>query len=48
MSTFDPDSVEQRTLELEAQMSEPGFWDDQNKAAAVSAEHARLSRRLEG
>ena len=29
-------------------MSEPGFWDDQNRAAAVSAEHARLSRRLEG
>jgi peptide chain release factor 2 len=48
VSTFDPASLEQRTLELEAQMSEPGFWDDQNRAAAVSAEHARLSRRLEG
>jgi peptide chain release factor 2 len=48
VSTFDPASLEQRTLELEAQMSEPGFWDDQNQAAAVSAEHARLSRRLEG
>ncbi len=29
-------------------MNEPGFWDDQNQAASVSAEHARLSRRLEG
>ena len=29
-------------------MSAPGFWDEQNRAAAVSAEHARLSRRLEG
>jgi peptide chain release factor 2 len=48
VSTFDPASLEQRTVELEQQMSEPGFWDDQNRAAAVSAEHARLSRRLEG
>jgi peptide chain release factor 2 len=29
-------------------MREPGFWDDQSRAATVSAEHARLSRRLEG
>ncbi len=29
-------------------MNAPGFWDDQNRAAAVSAEHARVSRRLEG
>jgi len=29
-------------------MSAPGFWDDQNRAASVSAEQARLSRRLEG
>src|SRR5262249_24353402 len=28
-------------------MSAPGFWDDQSRAAAVSAEHARVSRRLE-
>jgi peptide chain release factor 2 len=28
-------------------MGEPGFWDDQQRAAALSAEHARLSRRLE-
>ena len=28
-------------------MQEPGFWDDQEQAARVSAEHSMLSRRLE-
>ena len=28
-------------------MGEPGFWDDQERAAKVSAEHARVTRRLE-
>jgi peptide chain release factor 2 len=28
-------------------MGEPGFWDNQEHAARVSAEHARASRRLE-
>ena len=28
-------------------MGEPGFWDDQQRAAAISTEHSRLSRRLE-
>jgi peptide chain release factor 2 len=28
-------------------MGEPGFWDDQDQAAGVSAEHARATRRLE-
>ncbi len=28
-------------------MSAGGFWDDQDTAAKVSAEHARMSRRLE-
>jgi len=27
-------------------MGEPGFWDDQDRAAKVSAEHARVGRRL--
>ena len=31
---------------LETQMGEPGFWDDQDRAAKVSAEHARASRQL--
>ena len=29
-------------------MQEPGFWDDQERAARVSAEHARAQRKLEG
>src|SRR2546423_15219473 len=28
-------------------MREPGFWDDQERAARISTEHARVSRRLE-
>src|SRR4051794_24750493 len=28
-------------------MQAPGFWDDQEKAASVSAEHASVARRLE-
>ena len=47
MVTFDPDSLAARVNEFERELSEPGFWDDQQHAAAVSAEHARLSRRLE-
>jgi peptide chain release factor 2 len=45
--TFDPASLTARVAELERAMSEPGFWDDQSRAAAVSSEHARLARRLE-
>jgi peptide chain release factor 2 len=29
-------------------MQEPGFWDDQERAARVSAEHARAQRKLDG
>ena len=47
MVTFDPDATSTRLTELESELSEPGFWDDQQRAAAVSAEHARLSKRLE-
>jgi peptide chain release factor 2 len=32
---------------LEQRMGAAGFWDDSESAASVSAEHARLSRRLE-
>jgi peptide chain release factor 2 len=45
--TFDPDGLRKRVAELEGELSQPGFWDDQQRAARVSAEHARLSRRLE-
>jgi peptide chain release factor 2 len=45
--TFDPDALEQRVAQLENELGAPGFWDDQRKAAEVSAEHARLTRRLD-
>jgi peptide chain release factor 2 len=45
--TFDPDALAARRAELEAQMGEPGFWDDQERAARISTEHARVARRLE-
>jgi peptide chain release factor 2 len=45
--TFDPDRLRARIAELEQELGQPGFWDDQQHAAVVSAEHARLTRRLE-
>ena len=45
--TFDPDALRSASAELEQQMGAPGFWDDQQRAAQISAEHARLTRRLE-
>src|ERR671919_396403 len=45
--TFDPDALAARRAELEAQMGEPGFWDDQERAAKISTEHSRLTRKLE-
>jgi peptide chain release factor 2 len=45
--TFDPDRLKARLGELETAMSEPGFWDDQSRAAQISSEHARLTRRVE-
>jgi peptide chain release factor 2 len=45
--TFDPAAVEGRVAELEEELQRPGFWDEQQRAAKLSAEHARLTRRLE-
>jgi peptide chain release factor 2 len=45
--TFDPDALTARRAELEAQMGEPGFWDDQEGAARISTEHARIGEKLE-
>ena len=47
MITFDPDDLTKRAAELEGRMAAPGFWDDQQAAAEISSEHARLTRRLE-
>jgi peptide chain release factor 2 len=44
---FDPAALSERTAALEEEMGVPGFWDNQERAARVSAEHARASRRLE-
>jgi peptide chain release factor 2 len=38
--------LSERASALERQMGEAGFWDDQERAAAITAEHARASRRL--
>ena len=47
MITFDPDRLASRRDELEAEMQNAGFWDDQSRAQQVSTEHSRLTRRLE-
>jgi peptide chain release factor 2 len=43
---FDPATLSERVTALEAEMGESGFWDNQERAAQVNAEHARASRRL--
>jgi peptide chain release factor 2 len=45
--TFDPDKLRERTAALEKEMGAPGFWDDQQRAASVSAEQSRLTKRLD-
>ncbi|HWF24297.1 MAG TPA: peptide chain release factor 2, partial [Solirubrobacteraceae bacterium] len=43
---LDPARLSERASALEAEMGAPGFWDDQERAARVSAEHARTTRKL--
>jgi peptide chain release factor 2 len=45
-TTFDPAELSERVKALEQEMGAPGFWEDQERAAKVSAEHARASRKL--
>jgi peptide chain release factor 2 len=45
--TFDPDALSARLSELERELNAPGFWDDQQRAASVSAEHARVAKKLD-
>ena len=45
-TTFDPAELSERVDALEQEMGAPGFWEDQEQAAKVGAEHARASRRL--
>ena len=44
---LEPEALAERLTALEGQMGAPGFWDDQEVAAQVSAEHARTGRKLE-
>ena len=43
---LDPDALASRIAELEQEMGAGDFWDDQGRAARVSAEHARHTGRL--
>jgi peptide chain release factor 2 len=43
---IDPGALAERATELEVEMQVPSFWDDQQAAARVSAEHARTTRKL--
>jgi peptide chain release factor 2 len=45
--TFDPDALAARRQQLEADMGEAGFWDDQERAARISTEHSRVARKLD-
>ncbi len=44
---LDPEALSARIAELEQQMGAADFWDDQDRAALVSAEHARNTGRLD-
>jgi peptide chain release factor 2 len=44
---LDPAALQARADALEQEMGAPGFWDDQERAAKTSAEHARTTRKLE-
>jgi peptide chain release factor 2 len=44
---FDPAALSERVAALEEEMGQASFWDDQERAAKVSAEHARTSRKLQ-
>ncbi|WP_320670331.1 peptide chain release factor 2 [Patulibacter defluvii] len=42
-----PDELRDRVAELEQAMGAGDFWDDQERAAKVSGEHARATRKLQ-
>ena len=47
MITFDPDRLSARLVELDGEISQPGFWDDQERASRASSERARVARRID-
>src|SRR6201985_776471 len=44
--TFDPVALKARLDELEQELAQPDFWDDQQRAARLSAEHQRTQEKL--
>ena len=47
MVTFDPPALRARLDELEQELAQPDFWNDQQRAARLSAEHQRTQRKLQ-
>ena len=47
MVTFDPAALKARVDELEQELAQPDFWNDQQRAAKLSAEHQRALRKLQ-
>ena len=46
MVTFDPAALKARLDELEQELAQPDFWNDQQRAARLSAEHQRTQEKL--
>ncbi len=46
MVTFDPAALKVRLDELEQELSQPDFWNDQQRAARLSGEHQRTQQKL--
>jgi len=44
---LDPAALQTEIDRLENEMQDPAFWDDQDKAARVSAEHSRAQKKLD-
>ena len=47
MVTFDPAALKARLDQLEQELSQPDFWNDQQRAARLSAEHQRAQQKLQ-
>jgi peptide chain release factor 2 len=45
--TFDPAALKARLAELEQELAQPDFWNDQQRAATLSAEHQRTQQKLQ-
>src|ERR1700755_299944 len=45
--TFDPAALKTRLDELEQELAQPDFWNDQQRAARLSTEHQRTQQKLQ-